>query len=40
MLKRIPGFFLWVVLAVAVGVLPFACGSDDSKTDGAAMTPN
>ena len=29
MLKRIPGFVLWALLAVAVGVLPLACGSDN-----------
>lgn len=36
MLKRIPGFVLWAFLAVAVALVPLACGSDDGgNNDGA-----
>jgi hypothetical protein len=35
MLKRIPGFVLWALLAVAVGIVPLACGSSTSGTDAA-----
>jgi hypothetical protein len=37
MFKRIPAFALWALLAVAVGLIPLACGSssggDDANTD-------
>ena len=39
MFKRIPGFALWAFLALAVALVPIACGSDDSNTDASTMTP-
>lgn len=43
MFKRIPAFALWIMLALAVGLVPLACGSDStsddaSTTDSAATT--
>jgi hypothetical protein len=42
MFKRIPGFVLWILLAVSVAALPLACNSDnpDGKMDAAGtMSP-
>jgi hypothetical protein len=38
MFKRIPAFALWVMLALGVGLIPLACGSDNSNTDSGSMT--
>jgi hypothetical protein len=37
MFKRIPGFVLWILLAVSVATLPLACNSDapDHQDSGA-----
>jgi hypothetical protein len=40
MFKRIPGFVLWALLAVAVGLVPLACGSDSNGNDSSTMTPS
>jgi len=33
MFKKIPAFALWVMLALAVGLVPLACGSDNNNND-------
>jgi hypothetical protein len=43
MFKRIPGFALWAFLALAIALIPLACGSDDTNNDAATdrgMTAN
>jgi len=39
MFKRIPAFVLWAFLALGVGLLPLACGSDSNPTHATSMTP-
>ena len=38
MFKRIPAFALWIMLAVGVGLIPLACGSDNNSTDSSTTT--
>jgi len=33
MFKRIPAFALWMMLALAVALVPLACSSDNGGTD-------
>ena len=35
MFKRIPAFALWIMLAIGVGLVPLACGSDNNNTPDA-----
>jgi len=36
MFKKIPGFALWAILALAVALVPLACSSDNSSNDGSS----
>jgi hypothetical protein len=38
MFKKIPALALWALLALTVGLLPLACGSDNNSTDGSHVT--
>jgi hypothetical protein len=38
MFKKIPGFVLWTLLALAVALVPLACSSDSNSTDAQADT--
>jgi hypothetical protein len=35
-MRRISSFTLWILLGVAVALVPLACGSASSNDDGAA----
>jgi hypothetical protein len=37
-MRRIPSFMLWLLLGVAVALVPLACSSSSSNDDGA-QTP-
>jgi hypothetical protein len=37
-MRRISSFMLWVLLGVAVAIVPIACGSNSTGGDGATDT--
>ena len=37
MLRRFSSFALWIVLGVAVALVPLACSSDSTSNDGSTI---
>ena len=39
-MRRISSFTLWILLGVAVALVPLACGSSSSNNDGDSSKPD